>query len=148
MPTYRNVSESDVRLDGLITDGGGSFVSPGDAFSTEMYLDDERLVLISDEPYYMPIVSLVNYTGAIQSNTFDIDSDAVSVLIKNTGEGNIGLYIVTVHDDTDVYLMDLSGGESWGWNVNKRAAKMKVVFAVEGEGTCTVVQSREEISLV
>lgn len=135
MPTYKNIGEQNVQIEGI---DGTSFVSPGSTIETYEFKVHIDLEEISKEPIYSPVIETVELSGILDEvQTQTVYTETQAIIVRNTGSEAITLY-----NTLDTYpIVTLESGGLWGWNCEGRIQSLLIKFL--GESTATIIQMRE-----
>lgn len=133
MPTYRNTSTE------LIGKPGGITFSPGEVKEVYKIFDDDiRLLKISDEPYYNPIVKIDDlvFTAANDNKEINIDYTKISVvIIQKIKSTDLKVYVNSISNEPAIPIGE---GESLIIRTLRTVSKL-IIVPIES-GSCTVVQ--------
>ncbi|MBC8427457.1 MAG: hypothetical protein H8D97_01055 [Proteobacteria bacterium] len=136
MPTYRNKTG-----EVLGKPGGVSFM-PGETKAvTRIYDDDLRLVKISDEPFYNPIIKVDNieFNGENDNKEIEIDYTGVPVIvIQKLRSCDIKVYINSLSNEPALPV-----GEGEKLNLRTFRTISKIILVPSEAGSCTIVQKLE-----
>ena len=136
MPTYRNRTG-----EVLGKPGGVTFGAHETKEVARIYDDDERLIKISDEPYYNPIIKVeeIVFSGAGNNQEITIDYTKVPVIvIQKLRDCDIKVFINNINNTPAIPV-----GEGEKLNLRTYRTISKLILVPSEQGSCTVVQKLE-----
>jgi len=137
MPTYRNKTGE------VLGKQGGVSFQPGETKAvSRIYDEDPRLIKISDEPFYNPIIKVDDINFADQSDTQEIDIDYTKVpvvVIQKIRSCDLKVYINSINNIPAIPI-----GEGEKLNLRTFRTISKIILVPSEAGSCTVVQKLEK----
>ena len=138
MPTYRNVTQNNIRIKGRWSE---DFISPDKTLETDAYYDVEGLELVDDLPIYTPLLSEETVVGNANQEVNVSISLTSEFILFNIISGKVEIHNVM----KGFKVVTLSSGEMFGWDVKKRSRQIVCVF--KEAGTLIVSQFSEKCEL-
>jgi len=138
MPTYKNISTQNIRIDDTLD--STNYVSPNTTIQTYKFYDNAALEFVSVYPLYTPVIDIttVSSTGVDDDKTVDIDVSTEYITLYSTDTE------IDVFNELLTHLLiTLSSGGVWSWESQGRTRQLLLHF--KNAGTCTVIQSYEDI---
>lgn len=135
MPTYQNTTSK--RLD-----IGDKIVKPSEIIKTYKYLNVDGLTMISEDPYYNPVILLesVTFVGAETKEVIvprpEIDLECV---VKDTTV-KVTIYLNSITNTPPALI--LNAGEIG--QVSLKGCVGKLIIESEGAGSCSVILIQNE----
>jgi hypothetical protein len=136
MPTYRNKTGEVLGKPGSVT------FMPGETKAvSRIYDDDIRLVKISDEPFYNPVLKVDNVDFAAENDNKEIEVDYTGVpvvVIQKLRGTDIKVYINSLQNEPALQV-----GEGEKLNLRSHRVISKIILVPNEAGSCTIVQKLE-----
>ncbi len=140
MPIYRNDNNAPYLM--RDTSGNTRTVVPGESIQSLRIYDYPGLTLLSETPYYNPVLSLdeVSFAKAEKQEVAVNVSETRKILVYNVTGCEVSVYLQSIANAPGLHSA-LGSGDTLEVDVDHNASK--VVLVSNGAGSCLVKQMKE-----
>ena len=133
MPTYHNLTDNDVTVDNILFHGG-------ETRETDRILSSNDLTLVSEEPFFNPVIADTIVVAA-SGSTYTLNMSASSYAIEITGiEGTANVYFNNVLNTPPLLVRT---GSSVVFKNKGRVEALYILYTDAHPGQCQVRELRE-----